>query len=79
MLRIFSVIGREMSEGSLGPSLTDDEKDTVADEVRDIRKQIAEAQESGDSKRADQLYQKEQKLLKKMGNKPIVGAAGRMV
>ena len=79
MLRIFSVIGREMAEGSLGPALSDDERDTVADEVRDVRKQITEAQAAGDSKRADKLYATEQKLLAKMGNKPIVGSAGRLV
>ena len=79
MLRIFSVIGREMAEGTLGPALSDDERDTVADEVRDVRKQITEAQAAGDSKRADKLYATEQKLLAKMGNKPIVGSAGRMV
>src|SRR3990172_5844507 len=79
MLRIFSVIGREMSEGTLGPALSDDERDTVNDQVKDVRKQIAEAQESGNSKRADQLYAKEQKMLAKMGNKSIVGASGRMV
>ncbi|HKZ39491.1 MAG TPA: hypothetical protein VJ044_00935 [Candidatus Hodarchaeales archaeon] len=79
MLRIFSVIGREMSEGTLGPALSEDERETVADEVRDIRKQISEAQESGNSKRANQLYQKEQKILSKMGNKSIVGVDGRMV
>jgi len=79
MLRVFAVIGREMSEGTLGPALSEDERETVADEVRDIRKQISEAQESGNSKRADQLYAKEQKMLAKMGNKSIVGASGRMI
>lgn len=79
MLRVFAVIGREMAEGSLGPAMSDDERDTVQDEIKGIRKQISEAQEAGDSKRADQLYQKEQKLLSKMGNKPVVGAAGRMI
>lgn len=80
ILRIFSVIGREMSEGTLGPALTEDERDTVADEIRDTRKQIAEAQSAGDSKRADKLYQKELALVtKKSGSKPVVGSHGRAV
>ena len=79
ILKIFSIIGREMSEGTLGPALSDDERETVNDQVRDVRHQIAEAQAIGDSKRADKLYQKEQALLAKMGNKPIVGASGRMI
>jgi len=80
MLRIFSIIGREMAEGSLGPVLTDAERDTVEDQISDVRKEIVEAQDKGDSKRANKLYQKEQALIsKKQGSKPIIGAAGRMV
>lgn len=77
MLKLFSVIGREMSEGTLGPAMSESERDSLEDAVRDVRKQIAEAQQEGDSKRANKLYQKEQQLLSKAGNGPIVGAAGR--
>ena len=67
-----------MSEGNLGPNLNESEIDAIEDEVRDVRKKISEAQQAGDSKRANQLYQKEQSLLAKMaGNKPVVGAEGR--
>ncbi len=79
IVRMFAMIGREMGEGTLGPAMSEGERETVGDEVTGIRKQIEEAQEKGDSKRANQLYQKEQKLLEKMGNKSIVGAGGRMV
>ncbi len=76
MLKIFSVIGREMAEGSLGPTLTDSERDTVEDQIIELRKQI-EAEPN--SKRKNQLYQKELALVAKMeGDKPIVGAAGRV-
>lgn len=75
MLKMFSIIGREMSEGTLGPIEVD--RDTLDDEIKDVRKQIQEAQDSGDSKRANQLYQREQKLLSKLGNQPIVGSQGR--
>lgn len=78
MLKLFSVIGREMSEGTLGPTLTDIEKDTIQDQLSDIRKQITEAQSVGDSKKANSLYTKEQALIAKMdGDKTIVGASGR--
>ena len=80
VVKLFSIIGREMSEGSLGPALTEGERETVHEEIRDVRKQISEAQSQGDSKRANQLYRKEQALIaKEKGNKPIVGSAGRMV
>lgn len=75
MLKLFSVIGREMSEGVLGSTMTESEMDTAEDQISDIRKQIAEAQSAGDSKKANRLFQKEQALIAKIkGNKPIVGA-----
>ena len=74
MVRIFAAIGREMSEGSLGSVLSESEMDSMEDEVRTLRKQIAEAQSAGDSKRSNKLYQREQVLIAKMkGDKPIVG------
>lgn len=80
MVRMFAAIGREMAEGSIGPTLTDSEKDTIDDQIRGIRQQVADAQSSGDSKRANKLYQQEQALIaKRAGNKPIVGARGRMM
>lgn len=80
MLRVFAAIGREMSEGSLGPTLTDSEKDSLDEQIRNVRSQQQEAQSSGDSKRANKLYQQEQALIaKKGGSQPVVGARGRMV
>lgn len=80
IVRMFAAIGREMSEGSIGPTLTDSEKDTVDDQIRNVRTQVAEAQAVGDSKRANKLYQQEQALIaKRGGSNPVVGARGRMV
>ena len=77
MLRVFSVVGREMAEGSLGPALSPTERDTVDDRIREVRSQIKTAQGEGDSKRADRLYAEEQKLIAKMdGDKGIVGSPG---
>lgn len=66
LLRVFAAIGREMSEGTLGPVLSESEKDTIEEEITSLRKQIAEAQSSGESKKANKLYQKEQALIAKM-------------
>lgn len=78
IVKLFSVIGREMAEGTLGPALSESERDTVEDEVRGLRKQIEEAQAEGNSKRANQLYQREQVLISKVkGNRAIVGSQGR--
>jgi len=76
MKKMFALVGREMSEGTLGP-ISESERDTIDEEVRDIRAQIEKANDEGDSKRANQLYQKEQKLLARLGDQPVVGARGR--
>ena len=73
---MFAKVGREMQEGSFG-AITDDERSGIDDEIRAITKQIDEAQAAGDSKRANQLYQREQELRARMGSQPIVGAQGR--
>ena len=56
MLKLFSVIGREMGEGTLGPAISETERETVTEEIESLRKQQAEAQASGNSKKANQLY-----------------------
>lgn len=76
MLRMLAKVGREMQEGNLG-GVSDEERSGLDDQIRTLRTQQAEAQASGDSKRANELYQKEQALIARKGNRPIVGAAGR--
>ncbi len=80
IVRMFAGIGREMAEGTLGPTLTAAESETIDGQIQDVRKQIAEAQANGDSKRSNMLYQREQALIaKQKGNKLVVGAGGRSV
>ena len=80
IVRIFAGIGREMAEGTLGPTLTAAESETLDGQIREVRGQIAEAQANGDSKRSNMLYQREQALIaKQKGNKLVVGAGGRAV
>lgn len=74
IVRLFAIIGREMSEGSLGPTLTDSEKETIDDQIKDMRKKQDEASRSGNSKEANRLYQQEQALIaRRDGDRPIVG------
>jgi hypothetical protein len=76
--KALAMIGREMGEGTLGPVVSDTERETMDGQVRDIQKQIDEAQAKGDSTRANDLYQRKMALIaKRDGNQPIVGAQGR--
>lgn len=80
MSRIFAVIGKEMAEGTIGPTLTSGEIETAEEQLRELRGKISQAQTDGNSKLANQLYQKEQGLIAKIkGNKSVVGADGRSV
>ena len=74
IVRLFATLGLEMSEGTLGPVLTDAERDTLDEQIESTRKQISEAQRVGDNKKANRLYQQEQALIaKQKGDQPIVG------
>ena len=81
IIRLFAVIGREMGESTLGSTLTASELETAEEELRSLRKQQTEAQDAGESRRADALYQKEQMLIASMkgGDEPIVGSGARTV
>ncbi len=77
MLRALARVGREMSEGGID-IMTDAEKETVDDQVKDMRKRANDAKEAGDTRLANKLFGKEQELLAKVvGRTPIVGAGGR--
>jgi len=75
--KMWAVIGRATSEGTLGPVMSGDQLDSLQDSVREIRGKIQEAQDAGDSKLANKLFQQEQGLLERAGNSSIVGAQGR--
>jgi hypothetical protein len=78
MVKLFSVVGREMAEGTLGPAISDSERETGNEQIQELRQKIREAQDAGDSKLANKLYQKEQGLIKKYGgDQPIIGSQGR--
>jgi hypothetical protein len=79
IVRMFATVGREMAEGSLGPTMTDAQLETNAEQIRALQTQIREAQDKGDSKLANSLYQKELALQEKAGNQPVVGAQGRVL
>jgi len=80
MLKLLATVGREMSEGTLGGAVTDDEREGVEEQIADIRKQVEEAQQQGNTKKANQLYQRQLALRATLtNNQPIVGNAGRAV
>lgn len=79
MLRALGRIGREMSEGVMD-IMTDTEKETLEDQVKDVRKRADEAKNKGETRLANKLFAEEQKLLARLvGSKPIVGSTGRTV
>ena len=78
MLRAFAILGKEFEEGGLAPALSESDRRVVNDQLRDIRGKISEANERGDSKEANRLYQTEQALIAKtQGDTNIVGSRGR--
>ena len=76
--QLFAPVGLEMLEGNLGPALTEGERSNITGQLETLREQIDKAQSEGNSKKANQLYAEEQRLLGKMnGDQPVVGARGR--
>lgn len=75
--KMLAKIGREMGEDRIGAVISDSDKGALNTQITDLRRQQAEAQSKGESKRANELYQQEQQLLAKLGNQPVVGARGR--
>lgn len=79
MLRALSAIGREMAEGGLVPPMDETAQEQATTQLGEIRNAIAKAQQDGDSKEANRLYQKEQDLLAQIqGNRGVVGSGGRV-
>ena len=77
MLRALARVGREMSEGSMDV-MTENERETIDDQVKDVRKRAGEAKDLGDTRLANKLFKQEQELITKVvGKKPIVGGGGR--
>ena len=79
MLRALARVGREMSEGSMD-IMTDAEKETIDDQITDVRQRAADAKDEGKTRLANKLFAEEQALLAKVvGKGPIVGAGSRTV
>ena len=78
MVKMLAAVGREMAEGTLGPVMTQTEVETAQDTIRELGKQIEEAQAANDSRLADQLYAKQLGVYDKMGDQPLVGVQGRV-
>lgn len=62
----FAKLGREMGEGVLGESLSDDQKDSLKDQVDSARSKRNEAHASGNNKEARKWDQRERELLEKL-------------
>lgn len=78
MSRVFARIGREMAEGGMNVPATETDAEAINGEIETLRKQQSEASASGDSKKANDLYQKEQDLIRKRdGNRGLVGVDGK--
>lgn len=62
----FAKLGREMGEGVLGEALSDDQKDSLKDQVDTARAKRNEAHAKGNNKEARKWDQKERELLEKL-------------
>ena len=79
IVRLIAVVGREMAEGTLGGVVSTDERDTIEEQIADLRKKVDEAKDQGNSKVANQLYQQQLALRSKLtNNQPVVGTQGRV-
>lgn len=77
MLKVFALLGREMGEGNLGP-VSEGERNTLDSTLRANLAEQATAKANRDDKRRNELYMEEQRIRGRMlGNRPIVGSAGR--
>ncbi len=62
----FAKLGREMGEGVLGEALSDDQKDSLKDQVDTARAKRNEAHAKGNNKEARKWDQRERELLEKL-------------
>ena len=78
MVRAFARLGRELQDGDLGPPLTSTERDSLGQQIKDIRKAADEAYNAGDKKLANQLSEQERQLnARRDGGGNVVGTGGR--
>lgn len=80
VVKAFAEIGRHMGEHGMPLPMGDSERQTVEEQVADIRQKKQEALDKGDRKEAERLDEAERAAYDKIyGKQPIVGQAGRTV
>lgn len=78
LLRALARYGREMAADNPSDMMDDTQRETVQDEIDNLRTQIHEAVARGDSRKANSLSERQRELIAKMqGSRPVVGAEGR--
>lgn len=79
LIRALAGIGREMSEGGLGP-MGEGDRDDVQSQIDELQEKIDKAQSRNDRAAAQKFYLQQQEIYEKLyGRQPIVGSAGRTV
>ena len=76
-VRLFAKVGRMLAEDSVQLEPTEGEAQNVKEEALKLREQRNAAMKRGDRTTALRLDQQERDLYSRMGNRPIVGTAGR--
>lgn len=75
MLEALAKIGRESDEDRNLGAVSDGERQTINDQIGDLRDKAAKARAKGDTQEANRFYRDEMALIgKRDGNKSIVGA-----
>ena len=78
VLRMFANAGRRIGEDALHIGPSDQEKQTINEQVSDIRDKKREAQKKGDNARVEALDRQERDLLRKIyPDTPTVGTQGK--
>jgi len=77
LIKAFARLGREMGDGGLGPALNNTERETIDDQILDVRKRAEEANRAGNRAMANKLSNEERELIaRRDGGGAVVGQAG---
>ena len=66
MVRMFGRVGREMGEARIGEILTDNQVDTIEEQIEDLQTAKQKALDDGNQKQANKLDQKQAVLYAKL-------------
>lgn len=79
MMKLFAPLGREMSESTIGSTLTAGQIETIQSQIDEVTAKMEAAQAEGNTKLANKYYEEQMALYaKRDGNKNIVGSGGRL-